>query len=105
MTGVTGPVRYATAVSLASLLVLVPFLLLPAGEAGLLTAVVGLAVLAWAGHRDRTAVRSVVTSATTVGTHRQVEHRAGVPRLRDPDAAGRPRPRAPGPRRPDQVYG
>ncbi|OLL71758.1 hypothetical protein Ae168Ps1_0132 [Pseudonocardia sp. Ae168_Ps1] len=82
---------------LASLLVLVPVLLPVDGDAGLVGAVVALAVLAWTGGRELGSLRLLATTATTpVREALRGAHRAGASRQCDPDADGRPRPRAPG---------
>ena len=91
----------------AAVLLLTPFLLLAlilqqhGGEIGLLGAVVALAALAWAVRRAPDAIRTVATVATSLRVRRLVGHRGRVPRHVDPDAAGRPRPRAPGRLRPE----
>jgi hypothetical protein len=92
---------------LAALLVLVPFLLPADGETGLVGAVVALAVLAWTGRREPGSLRLVATTATTpVREALRSAHRAGAARQCDPDADGRPRPRAPGFRPPlEQTIG
>lgn len=97
-------VRGAAALLLASTLLIGP--LLVAGDTGLVGAVVGLAVLAWAVRADLDAVRAVVSVATSpTRTIRRAVHADGTPRQCDPDAAGRPRPRAPGRLRPEQATG
>ncbi|WP_125911456.1 MULTISPECIES: DUF6412 domain-containing protein [Pseudonocardia] len=108
----TGSARQSStaAAVLAALFVLVavlaPALFPPDGDAGLFGAVVALVVLAWAGRGHPGTVRTVLTAATTpVREARRVAHRAGVLRQRDPDADGRPRPRAPGALRPEPATG
>ena len=67
------------------------------GEAGLLAGVVGLAVWAWCRSRaDGATLRALVSAPTTIRARRRAAGRTGVPRQADPDAPGRPRPRAPG---------
>ena len=87
----------------AVLLLLAPFLLPHGDRIGLLGAVVVLAVLAWAVRAAPDAIRAVATVATSVRVRRLVGHRPRVPRHVDPDAPGRPRPRAPGLLRPEQA--
>ncbi|MEQ3549430.1 DUF6412 domain-containing protein [Pseudonocardia nematodicida] len=94
-------VRGAAAMVLATLLVLVPVLFTPDGDAGLLGAVVALALLACAGRGAGAQVRAIVTTATTVRERHRAGRTLGVPRHSDPDAPGRPRPRAPGALRPE----
>lgn len=104
--GIGRRARAGAALLVASLLLLVPVLLPADVDTGLVGAVVALAVLVWAGHRELGAIHLVATAATTpVREARRVRHRAGIVRQTDPDAAGRARPRAPGPLHPEQVPG
>ncbi|WP_060711688.1 DUF6412 domain-containing protein [Pseudonocardia sp. HH130629-09] len=104
--GIGRRARDGAALLVASLLPLAPVLLPAEVETGLVGAVVALAVLVWAGHRELGAIHLVATAATTpVREARRVRHRAGIVRQTDPDAAGRPRPRASGPLHPEQVPG
>jgi hypothetical protein len=100
---VTGRVVWQARALAAILLLLAPFLLPHGGEIGLLGAVVALAALAWAVRTAPDAVRAVAVVATSVRVRHLVGHRPRVPRHVDPDAAGRPRPRAPGLLRPEQT--
>ncbi|WP_226351039.1 hypothetical protein [Pseudonocardia sp. ICBG601] len=103
--GIGRRARAGAALLVASLLLLVPVLLPAEVETGLVGAVVALAVLVWAGHRELGAIHLVATAATTpVREARRV--RTG------PGSSARPiptrrasRPRAPGPLHPEQVPG
>lgn len=69
----------------------------PTGEVGLLAGIVGLALWAWSRSRsDVATLRALSSPPTAVRARRQAAGRTTVPRQADPDAPGRPRPRAPG---------
>lgn len=69
--------------------------LLPSAPLALLFVVVGTAV-AWYLAYGPAAVPAGDTTAGRTGAMRRRSDRSPVPALCDPDAAGRPRPRAPG---------
>ena len=67
------------------------------GEVGVLAGVVGLALCALCcSHRDVALLRSLGTPSPAVRARRRAPGHVLVPRQIDPDAPGRPRPRAPG---------
>ncbi|MFD6096146.1 DUF6412 domain-containing protein [Nocardiopsis flavescens] len=68
---------------------------LPTAPMALLFVVVG-AALAWYTAHGAAAVPAGDTTAGRTGAMRRRSERSAVPALCDPDAAGRPRPRAPG---------
>ncbi len=68
---------------------------LPSAPMALLFVAVGAAV-AWYLAYGPAAVPAGDTTAGRTGAMRRRSERSAVPTLRDPDAAGRPRPRAPG---------
>jgi hypothetical protein len=79
------------------LLFATPSTALPSTDVLSLTAVAALAVLAVlaAGALLRAAALGGTTSTPVAVGVGPIDSAHGVPRLRDPDAAGRPRPRAP----------
>ncbi|MFY7065151.1 DUF6412 domain-containing protein [Nocardiopsis changdeensis] len=69
---------------------------LPSAPMALLFAAVGAAAVVWYLAYGPAAVPAGDTTAGRTGAMRRRSERSAVPTLRDPDAAGRPRPRAPG---------
>lgn len=85
------------AVLVAACALLVSPALSPTGEIGVLAGVVGLALWAWCRSRgDVVALRALTSPPTAVRARRRAVAARAVPRQADPDAPGRPRPRAPG---------
>lgn len=67
------------------------------GEVGVLAGVVGLALLACCRSGAGVArLRAIASPPTAIRARRRAAGRTEVPRQDDPDAPGRPRPRAPG---------
>lgn len=67
------------------------------GELGVLAGVVGLALWAWSRSRaDVVTLRALTSPPTAIRARRRAAGATAVPRQINPDAAGRPRPRAPG---------